>query len=227
MVKPPPVPMPGIGGGGITMMKAPSIAESRLRKSAVITARGQPFLQPHLRLLEHRKQRGRIARLGAGRARQARECGDADDAGRIERDALDPANDLGGPRQRGRAGQLRRYDDVAAILRRNIALRRGGDQPARAADQHDIDQQHHHAVADHEAREAAVAIRQPVEAAIEEAGESFPAARHQIPARRRPLVLMRRPESAKPAPATASASRSRRLRSRPQWSPRIAGRTAR
>ena len=37
MVKPPPVPMPGTGGGGMTMMKAPSIADRRLRKSAVIT----------------------------------------------------------------------------------------------------------------------------------------------------------------------------------------------
>ena len=34
-------------------------------------------------------------------------------------------------------------------------------------------------------------MRQPVEAAVEEAGESFPAARDQIPARRRPLLLMR------------------------------------
>ena len=45
MVKPPPVPMPGIGGGGITMMKAPSMADSRLRRSAVITRAFSPFLR--------------------------------------------------------------------------------------------------------------------------------------------------------------------------------------
>ena len=45
MVKPPPVPMPGIGGGGITMMNAPSIAASRLRRSAVITCAFRPFLR--------------------------------------------------------------------------------------------------------------------------------------------------------------------------------------
>ena len=45
MVKPPPVPMPGIGGGGITMMKAPWIAESRLRRSAVMTAAVSPFFR--------------------------------------------------------------------------------------------------------------------------------------------------------------------------------------
>ena len=44
MVKPPPVPMPGTAGGGITMMKAPSSADSRLRSSPVMTAAESPFL---------------------------------------------------------------------------------------------------------------------------------------------------------------------------------------
>ncbi len=44
MVKPPPVPIPGIGGGGMTMMNAPWIAESRLRRSLVMTAAVRPFL---------------------------------------------------------------------------------------------------------------------------------------------------------------------------------------
>ena len=35
--------------------------------------RGKTFLQPHLRLLEHRKQGRGIARLGSGRARKAGE----------------------------------------------------------------------------------------------------------------------------------------------------------
>ena len=34
-------------------------------------------------------------------------------------------------------------------------------------------------------------MRQPVEAAVEEAGEPFPAARDQVPRRRRPLLLVR------------------------------------
>ena len=45
MVKPPPVPMPGTAGGGMTMMNAPSIADSRLRKSAVITVADSPFFR--------------------------------------------------------------------------------------------------------------------------------------------------------------------------------------
>jgi hypothetical protein len=43
MVKPPPVPMPGIGGGGMTMINAPSMGASRLRKSLVMTAAVNPF----------------------------------------------------------------------------------------------------------------------------------------------------------------------------------------
>ena len=43
MAKPPPVPMPGTEGGGITMMKAPSMANSRLRRSLVMTAAVSPF----------------------------------------------------------------------------------------------------------------------------------------------------------------------------------------
>ncbi len=42
MVKPPPVPMPGIEGGGITMIKAPSSEERRLRSSPVIFAAVKP-----------------------------------------------------------------------------------------------------------------------------------------------------------------------------------------
>ena len=45
MVKPPPVPMPGTDGGGITMMKAPSSTASRLRKFAVIAAADRPFFR--------------------------------------------------------------------------------------------------------------------------------------------------------------------------------------
>ena len=97
--------------------------------------RVQPLLEAHLRFFEHRKQRRRVARLCAGRSRQTCKDRDMRDSGRIERDALDPANDLGGPRQRGRARQLRGYDHIAAILCRNVALGRGDKQPAGAADQ--------------------------------------------------------------------------------------------
>ena len=45
MVKPPPVPMPGTAGGGITMMKAPWIADRRLRSSAVIAVADNPFFR--------------------------------------------------------------------------------------------------------------------------------------------------------------------------------------
>jgi hypothetical protein len=37
--------MPGIGGGGMTMMNAPSMVNSRLRRSAVITCALSPFLR--------------------------------------------------------------------------------------------------------------------------------------------------------------------------------------
>ena len=43
MVKPPPVPMPGTAGGGITMMKAPWIAARRLRSSTVMAFADNPF----------------------------------------------------------------------------------------------------------------------------------------------------------------------------------------
>ena len=45
MAKPPPVPMPGTAGGGITMMKAPWIAVRRLRSSLVIAAADNPFFR--------------------------------------------------------------------------------------------------------------------------------------------------------------------------------------
>ena len=44
MVKPPPVPMPGTAGGGMTMMNAPCSADSRLRKSLAIAFADSPFL---------------------------------------------------------------------------------------------------------------------------------------------------------------------------------------
>ena len=65
------------------------------------------------------------------------------------------------------------------------------EQPSGAADQRHIEHQHHDRMPDHEIGGAGIAMRQPVEAAIEHAGESVPAARDEIPARRRPLVLMR------------------------------------
>ncbi len=43
MAKPPPVPMPGTAGGGMTMMKALWIADSRLRSSAVMAVAVSPF----------------------------------------------------------------------------------------------------------------------------------------------------------------------------------------
>ena len=45
MVKPPPVPMPGTAGGGITMMKAPWILRSRWRRLLVMTAAVSPFFR--------------------------------------------------------------------------------------------------------------------------------------------------------------------------------------
>ena len=86
---------------------------------------------------------------------------------------------------------MRGYDDVAAILRRNEALRSGREQPAGAADQRDIDQQHHRRMPDHEIGHARVAVRQPVEDAIEKAGEPVPAPGDEVPLRRGPLVLVR------------------------------------
>src|SRR6266404_2685801 len=145
MLKPPPVPMPGIGGGGMTMIKASSMLESRLRNSAVMTSAVSPFL----------------------------------------------ARTSGSSNTGNSAGQLHGYDDIAAILRRNKALRRRGEQPAGAPDQHYIDQQHHHAVPDHETREAAIDIRQPVEAAVEDTGEPLPAAPDQVPRGCGPLLPMR------------------------------------
>ena len=173
------------------MMKAPWIADRRLRSSAVIACRRQPLLQARFRLVEHREQRRGVARLRARRAGEAGKGGDANDARRIQRNALDLAHHLGGARQRRGARQLRGDDDVAAILRRNEALRRGREQPAGAADQRDIDQQHHRRMPDHEIGRARVAVRQPVEDAVEKAGEPVPAAGDEIPLRRRPLVLVR------------------------------------
>src|ERR1700736_6594884 len=114
IVKPPPVPIPGTGGGG------------------------EPLLQAHFRLLEHREESRSIARLRSGRAREAGECCDANDARCIQRRFLDLTDNIGGARQRRRARQLRRYDDVAAVLRGNKTLRRRDDQPACAADQRHI-----------------------------------------------------------------------------------------
>ena len=153
--------------------------------------RVEPLLEAHLRFFEHWKQRRRVARLSAGRSRQTRKDRDMRNSGRIERDALDPPNDLGGPRQRGRARQLRGYDHVAAILCRNVALGRGDKQPAGAADQDHIHEQHHHAMPDHEACDVSIKMRQPVKAAVEQPGEPSPAARDQIPSGRWPLLFVR------------------------------------
>jgi len=76
----------------------------------------QPPFQAHLRFFEYRKQRGRIAGLGPRRSGQSGERRHAHDAGRVECDPFDFADDLGGSRQRGRARQLHGHDDIAAIL---------------------------------------------------------------------------------------------------------------
>ena len=70
-------------------------------------------------------------------------------------------------------------------------MRRRDDQPACAADQRHIQQQHHRRMPDHEVGRPGVAVRQPVKTAVEIAGEFVPAARDEIPACRWPLVLMR------------------------------------
>ncbi len=44
MVKPPPVPMPGTAGGGMTMMKAPWMLASRMRRLFAIAFADSPFL---------------------------------------------------------------------------------------------------------------------------------------------------------------------------------------
>ena len=153
--------------------------------------RGQPLLQPHFRLLEHREQGRGIARLRSGGAREACECRDANDARRIERDSFNLTDHVGRARQRRRARQLHGDDDVAAILCGNETLRRRGEQPAGAADQRHIDQQHHRRMPDHEVGRIGIAVRQPVKTAIEVAGEFVPTARDEIPACRWPLFLMR------------------------------------
>ena len=70
MVKPPPMPRPGTGGGGMAMMKAPWIADGRLRRSAVMAVAVNPFFAAPRGLLEHREERRRIPGLRAGRARE-------------------------------------------------------------------------------------------------------------------------------------------------------------
>ena len=154
-------------------------------------ASGKPLLVALRRIFEHREQRGGVARLCPRRAREAGECRHANDARRIQRNSLDLTHDLGSACQRGGARQLHRDDDVAAVLCRDEPLWRGHQEPSGAADQSCIDHQHHHRVPDHEIGGAGVAVRQPIEAAIEHAGKGVPAARDEIPARRRPLVLMR------------------------------------
>ncbi len=112
--------------------------------------RGEAFLVALFRILEHREEGRRIARLRSGRARKSRECRNADDARGIQRRFLDLTDDVGGARQRRRARQLRRHNDIAAVLRGNEALRRGGKHPSGAADQRHIQQQHHGRMPDHE-----------------------------------------------------------------------------
>ncbi len=169
MAKPPPVPMPRHRRRrNDDDERALRCADSRLRKSAVIAFAVSPFLSR----ASGSSNTGNSAAALLAWVRVAPEkpakAGDADDAGRIQRDLLDLAHDFGGARQRRRARQLHGDDDVAAILRRNEALRRGGKQPSGAADQHDIDQQHHHRMPDHEIGGVGIAVRQPVEAAVEE-----------------------------------------------------------
>ena len=172
-------------------MKAPWITDSRLRRFGRDGIRRQSLLQPCLRLVEHRKQRRGVARLRARCAGEASEGRDTDDTRRIQRNPLDFAHHRSGPRQRRGAWQLRRDDDVTAILCRNEALRGGGEQPAGAADQREIDHKHHHRMPDHEVGGGRVAMRQAIEDAVEQRGEAIPAARDDVPARRRTFLLVR------------------------------------
>ncbi len=84
----------------MTMMKAPWIAARRLSQIRGDRLRGQAFLQTHFRFFEHREEGRSIARLRSGRAREAGECRDANDARGIQRRFLDLADDIGGARQR-------------------------------------------------------------------------------------------------------------------------------
>ncbi len=158
------------------MMKAPSIAERRLRNSAVMAPALSPFLARSSGFSNTGNMRGRIAGLGEGRAGQAGQRRHARDTGRIQHDAFDLLDDRRGARQRRGTGQLRDHDDVATVLRRNEALRRGVEQPSGGADQGDIQDQHQRRMPDDEAGEAAIAMRQAVETAIEHAGKRRPSA---------------------------------------------------
>ena len=66
-----------------------------------------------------------------------------------------------------------------------------GEQPAGAADQREIDHKHHHRMPDHEVGGGRVAVRQAIEDAVEQRGEAVPAARDDVPARRRTFLLVR------------------------------------
>src|ERR1700761_6711662 len=135
MVKPPPVPMPGIGGGGITMMNAPSIADSRLRRSAVIPWAFRPFL-----------------RRNSGSSNTGNSAAELLAWVRVAPDR--PANtaicEIPGV-----------SSAMLSILRTNVALRRGDEQPAGTADQHHIEQQHRKAMPDYEAGDVGIAVGEP------------------------------------------------------------------
>jgi hypothetical protein len=144
---------------------------------------------PHLERLEREEYRARVRRVGEGGAREAGEVHGVDDARHLQGRLDDLPIDRIGAGERGAARQLRHDDQIAGIELRDETGGRLAELVEAIGDDAGIDEQHQHGEA-HDARgEAAIASRQRLEAAIEQAEEADQRARP--PARRLSVTCVR------------------------------------
>ena len=172
ILKPPALPMPRTGGGGDDDDEGLlDRAQPRAQIGQDAIGAEGPWRRAPSNGVERREDGAGVRRVGEGGAVEAGERHGMRDARRLEDDLGRLADHRVGARQRGAGRQLDDGDQIALVLLRDEAGRRALELPAGERDQPGIDDE---APARRDAHEPpgqrAIAVRQPVEAAVEAVG---------------------------------------------------------
>ena len=211
ILKPPPVPMPGTEGGGITSTKASRSACIWPRRSFRMLSVVSPAFTRSSNGFKRDEHHAGIRRVGEGGAVEAGERHRVRHAGPRQQDVRGLAHDAVGALQARARRQGNRGDEVGAIERRDEARRRARELQIGEPDQPAVEHQHDRRHPQHAPRQPGIARRQLLEHPVEAGEEGVerparPSARCPL----RSLMTVRPQQQRRQAPATASATRSRR-----------------
>ena len=116
ILKPPELPMPRTGGGGIVMMKASLMLLSRSLSSPLEMVGGQALLRPLLERRHGGEDGAGVGRVGEGGAVEAGERHGVDDALGLQDDLGRLAHHRIGARQGDAGRKLDHGDQIALVL---------------------------------------------------------------------------------------------------------------